>query len=137
MLPDFGCGMHDLVFAPNNETTISEVIHLAHEAFDGPRTAHRCAGRECGERAGGTDSIADSSGLSYPRQPRHWESGLSVLLEGETLAMPLEALLPKIDDRRYDDIVSEARARIPRYTSEWTDLNDGEPGWRWSSYWPG
>jgi predicted phage baseplate assembly protein len=42
--------------------------------------------------------------------------------------MPLEALLPKIDDRRYDDIVSEARARIPRYTSEWTDLNDGEPG---------
>jgi phage baseplate assembly protein W len=33
MLPDFGCGMHDLVFAPNNEITISEVIHLVHEAL--------------------------------------------------------------------------------------------------------
>lgn len=42
--------------------------------------------------------------------------------------MPLTALLPKIDDRRYDDIVSEVRARIPRYTSEWTDFNNGELG---------
>jgi predicted phage baseplate assembly protein len=42
--------------------------------------------------------------------------------------MPLEALLPKIDDRRYDDIVSEVRARIPRYTTEWTDFNHGELG---------
>ena|SRR5438270_7727772 len=33
MLPDFGCGMHDLVFAPNNESTISEVIHHVHEAL--------------------------------------------------------------------------------------------------------
>jgi phage baseplate assembly protein W len=33
MLPDFGCGMQDLVFAPNNESTISEVIHHVHEAL--------------------------------------------------------------------------------------------------------
>jgi predicted phage baseplate assembly protein len=42
--------------------------------------------------------------------------------------MPLDALLPVIDDRRFDDILAEARTRIPRYTSEWTDLNDNEPG---------
>ena len=35
--------------------------------------------------------------------------------------MPLDALLPVIDDRRFDDILAEARTRIPRYTSEWTD----------------
>ncbi|MEO7009478.1 MAG: putative baseplate assembly protein [Caldimonas sp.] len=50
--------------------------------------------------------------------------------------MPLEALLPAIDDRQYDDIVAELRTRIARYTPEWTpdadalwsDLNDSDPG---------
>ena len=38
--------------------------------------------------------------------------------------------LPEIqlDDRRFDDIVAEARRRIPGYTPEWTDLNDTDPG---------
>ena len=42
--------------------------------------------------------------------------------------MPLKAEYPKIDDRRYSDIVTEARTRIPRYTPEWTDVNENEPG---------
>lgn len=42
--------------------------------------------------------------------------------------MPLDALLPVIDDRTFADIVDEARTRIPRYTPEWTDLNDNDPG---------
>jgi predicted phage baseplate assembly protein len=42
--------------------------------------------------------------------------------------MPLETLLPAIDDRRFDDIVAEARTRIARYTPEWTDVNDNDPG---------
>jgi predicted phage baseplate assembly protein len=42
--------------------------------------------------------------------------------------MPLSSNLPVIDNRRYDDIVAELRTRIPRYTPEWTDLNDNDPG---------
>ena len=42
--------------------------------------------------------------------------------------MPLQDLVPTIDNRRYQDIVAEARTRIPRYTPEWTDLNDNDPG---------
>ena len=42
--------------------------------------------------------------------------------------MPLDALLPVIDDRQFADILAEARTRIPRYTPEWTDLNDNDPG---------
>lgn len=42
--------------------------------------------------------------------------------------MALRDHLPVIDDRRYTDIVAEARTRIPRYTPEWTDLNENEPG---------
>ena len=42
--------------------------------------------------------------------------------------MPIENNIPQIDNRRFDDIVTELRTRIPRYTPEWTDLNDNDPG---------
>src|SRR3990172_6561519 len=40
--------------------------------------------------------------------------------------MPLTA--PNLDDRRFQDIVDEARALIPRYCPEWTDHNLSDPG---------
>jgi len=40
--------------------------------------------------------------------------------------MPLEA--PNLDDRRFADIVEEARSRIPNYLPEWTDHNLSDPG---------
>lgn len=40
--------------------------------------------------------------------------------------MPLED--PKIDDRSFEQILSELRLRIPRYTKEWTNHNDSDPG---------
>ncbi len=35
---------------------------------------------------------------------------------------------PDLDKRRFDELVAEARARIPRYTPEWTNFNDSDPG---------
>jgi hypothetical protein len=40
--------------------------------------------------------------------------------------MPLEA--PQLDSRTFEDLVREARERIPRFTPEWTNLNDSDPG---------
>ncbi|HEX7831406.1 MAG TPA: baseplate J/gp47 family protein [Thermoanaerobaculia bacterium] len=40
--------------------------------------------------------------------------------------MPLT--LPFIDDRRYDELVGEALARIPVHTPEWTNFNRSDPG---------
>ena len=40
--------------------------------------------------------------------------------------MPLTP--PNLDSRRFDDLVAEARQRIPRYTPEWTNLNASDPG---------
>lgn len=49
--------------------------------------------------------------------------------------MPLKDYLPQIDDRRYDDIVTEIRTRVARYAPEWrpgesawTDVNENDPG---------
>src|SRR6185437_4962027 len=35
---------------------------------------------------------------------------------------------PILDDRRFQDIVDEAKSRIPRYCPEWTDHNVSDPG---------
>jgi len=40
--------------------------------------------------------------------------------------VPLQ--LPNLDSRTYDDLVAEAKQRVPRYLPEWTDLNDSDPG---------
>jgi len=33
MLPEFGCGIHELVFAPNNTTTLTVVVQTVREAL--------------------------------------------------------------------------------------------------------
>src|SRR4051812_17180262 len=33
MLPDFGCGIHDLVFAPNNASTLTRVVQVVRKAL--------------------------------------------------------------------------------------------------------
>ncbi len=40
--------------------------------------------------------------------------------------MPLP--VPKLDDRRFQDIVDQAKTMIPRYCPEWTDHNVSDPG---------
>jgi Baseplate J-like protein len=40
--------------------------------------------------------------------------------------MPLPDI--QLDDRRFEDLVAEARRRIPVYTPEWTDHNESDPG---------
>src|SRR5438270_9959145 len=40
--------------------------------------------------------------------------------------MPLS--LPNLDDRRYADLVEEARSLIPTYALEWTNHNPSDPG---------
>ena len=40
--------------------------------------------------------------------------------------MPIKP--PHLDDRRYADIVREARALIPQYCPDWTNLSDADPG---------
>ena len=40
--------------------------------------------------------------------------------------MALQA--PRLDDRAFNDLVAEARAKIPLYCPEWTDHNLSDPG---------
>ncbi|OGW38452.1 MAG: hypothetical protein A2X58_00370 [Nitrospirae bacterium GWC2_56_14] len=40
--------------------------------------------------------------------------------------MPL--IIPKLDDRNYQELVRETLARIPVHTPEWTNFNESDPG---------
>lgn len=40
--------------------------------------------------------------------------------------MPL--IIPKLDDRKYQDLVKETLARVPVHTPEWTNFNESDPG---------
>lgn len=40
----------------------------------------------------------------------------------------MSLVAPNLDDRKFQDIVSEARSLIPRYCPEWTDHNLSDPG---------
>ena len=42
--------------------------------------------------------------------------------------MPLTREAPTLDDRNFAQIVAEAKTLIPRYTPEWTDFNESDPG---------
>ena len=37
-------------------------------------------------------------------------------------------LAPKLDDRSFQELVDEAKKRIPHYCKEWTDHNVSDPG---------
>ena len=36
--------------------------------------------------------------------------------------------VPNLDSRRYEDLLDEALRRVPRYTPDWTNHNDSDPG---------
>jgi predicted phage baseplate assembly protein len=42
--------------------------------------------------------------------------------------MSLQQQTPNLDNRRYDDIVAEAKSLISRYAPEWTNHNNSDPG---------
>src|SRR5258708_10920899 len=88
--------------------------------------AHRCTGRLCGRASGRAQPDADPGRLPNPQRQHDSQHRLPLLCQRGGLTMPLPT--PNLDNRRFADIVAEARALVPRYTKEWTDLNETDPG---------
>ena len=68
MEPEFGCGIHEYVFAPNNPNTIATVAHEVTQRAAALGAAHRCAGRARRQRSRDAKSAADLCRLSHPCQ---------------------------------------------------------------------
>ena len=67
-----------------------------------------------------------SASASSSARTSCWPAAGIVLAIKEGVAMPLE--VPNLDDRRWADLVDDARALIPRVAPRWTDHNVHDPG---------
>ena len=71
----------------------------------------------------------DSSSISIVPLRVFWawrRVGSSCAACGEGTRMPIN--LPNLDDRRYADLILEARAMIPSHAPQWTNYNPSDPG---------
>jgi phage baseplate assembly protein W len=130
MRPDFGCRLRDYVFRAATLDTIAELTAEVRRALLRwePRVRRqrtwwsRRAGRSV--RAAHRDRVP-AEGHQRPPQP-----GLPVLHDPrrprERLLMALPT--PDLDDRRFQDLVNDAKRMVMRRCPEWTDHNVSDPG---------
>src|SRR5262249_3167191 len=101
-----------------------EVRHRRRRPLGAPRGGR---GGDRATRPRGHESRVDRRAIPGPRYERSKESRLPVLRHPEGVAaMTLPA--PNLDDRRFQDLVEEAKRLIPIYCPDWTDHSLSDPG---------
>ena len=126
MRPEFGCGIHDYVFESIDAYTLGRLDDEIRDALDrweprievldvdfdtsGPSAAgcSSTSPTRCGRRT--TSATSSTPSTSSRRGPRR------------------EAPEIALDDRRFQDLVNEARLRIGQPCPEWTEHNVSDPG---------
>ncbi|MBK9370585.1 MAG: GPW/gp25 family protein [Deltaproteobacteria bacterium] len=124
MMPSFGCRIHELLFAPNTASTATLVAHHVSEALT--RWEPRIEVIDVRSFPRATDRSRCRWTTSSTRRTAASPSLRTSPTEAGSPSCPSSP--PNLDDRRYENIVSEARALIPQYCPEWTNLGDADPG---------
>ena len=130
MRPEFGCAVHDYVFAPADAATAGDIAYAVRVALDRwePRidvenVLVHFDGAEEGMLL--IDVQYTIRGTRRPQKPclpvlRHSAQRRG----GRFLMLPS----PNLDDRRFQDLVDDAKRMVAHYCPEWTDHNVSDPG---------
>ncbi len=133
MRPEFGCGIHDYVFAPGDGATAGRVAQQVREALEQwePRITVDDVVVAFDAVEDGTlyidvhytlRSTNDRRNLVFPFYTIPSEEGPR---NGRRLmALPS----PNLDDRRFQQLVDEAKRYVQQRAPEWTDHNVSDPG---------
>ena len=141
MRPEFGCAIHDMVFAPVNEATAGRIQHEVHASLD--RWEPRIEVEDVEVTAGDDQGVLfidvrySIRGTNNPRSlvfpfyviPSHDEPDRAPGPGTGHRKRPLMALpSPNLDDRRFQQFVDDAKRYIQQRAPEWTDHNVSDPG---------
>ena len=129
MRPEFGCGVHDFVFDTIDAATVGRLETEVRAALDRwePRIAVEEVEFDLSRMGDGQLLINIGYRLRATNNKRNLVYPFYVIPEEEEARV---SRLPDIqlDDRRFQDLVSEARLRITRSCPEWTEHNVSDPG---------
>ena len=133
MRPEFGCGIYDLVFEPNTAQLHGRVQARVARRWSAGSRASTCSTCASSRRRSRSNllliridyRVRSNNALLQPR--------VSLLpatkaCSDRSLAMPLEAEGARRSTGRSRRSTASCASRIPRYTPEWTDFNDSDPG---------
>ena len=156
MRPEFGCRIHDHVFAPANAATAGQIAYDVRQALERwePRIDVLDVGVSFDEMETGTlyvDIRYEIRGLNDPRNlvfpfyviPEHEPSARGqpgtdgpsqgpapAPSPGRLLAEVVGPMLPapNLDDRHFQDLVDDAKRLVQQRCPTWTDHNVSDPG---------
>ena len=127
MRPEFGCGVHDFVFDSIDANTIGSMEQAIRDALERWEPRIEVQAVDFDLVAGRQRPADDRHRLPGARHQHRAQPRLPVLRDpggGDGVRLPEIQL----DDRRFQDLVSEARTRIARACPEWTEHNVSDPG---------
>ena len=140
MRPEFGCAIHDCVFAPGDAATAGRIaVRGARRRSTAGSRASRCDDVD-GQPTRPTrarcyiDVRYSIRGTNDPRNlvfpfyvipPRRAGPGPGrAPLKRRSMALPA----PNLDDRRFQELVDDAKRYVQQRCPEWTDHNVSDPG---------
>ena len=128
MRPEFGCAVHDHVFAGIDGHTLGRIEHEVRVALDRwePRARVLDVDFDLSEREQGRLLIDITYRIRATNDVRNLVYPFYLIPSEEESHMSLPQL--ELDDRRFQDLVNEARTRVARACPEWTEHNVSDPG---------
>ena len=127
MRPEFGCRIHDYVFASADGATASAIaaeVATALRRWEPRIDVDDVAGHV---RRPGRRRPVHRHPLRDPADQRPPQPRVPVLRDpGRRLTMALP--VPNLDDRRFQDLVDDAKRLVQQRCPEWTDHNVSDPG---------
>ena len=127
MRPEFGCRIHEYVFASADGGTANAIARRGQARAAALGAADRRRGRHRHLRRPRVHHPLHRHPLRGPADQRPPQPRVPLLRDpGRRLTMALP--VPNLDDRRFQDLVDEAKRLVQQRCPEWTDHNVSDPG---------
>ena len=128
MRPEFGCGIHDEVFSPMDATTAGRVAYDVRAALERWEPRIDVTAVDVTYREGARGRHVRRHHLLRTGDQRPPQPGLPLLHHPRRRGALMPLPVPNLDDRRFQDLVDDAKRLVQQRCPDWTDHNVSDPG---------